>query len=1315
MTAVTIDPRRHDAVIFDLDGVVTDTAAVHAATWRSTFDGFLARRGTRDGEDHGPFTNDDYELFVDGKPRSDGVEDFLASRGIALPWGSPSDHGDDDTVCAVGNIKDRAFHAHLAGARVPAFESTVALIKKLQGNGVGTAVFSSSRNCAEVLTSAGLEKLFTVRVDGVVAHDLGLAGKPDPAVLVEAARRLGAEPSRTVVVEDSEAGVEAGRRGGFALVIGVDRTNHARELRGDGADVVVTDLAEVSVHVGDRRMSAIPNLIDEWDLLAAMLTRQRPAVFLDFDGTVSTIVKDPAAAALVDGAAAALTRLATHCAVGVISGRSLAEVQARVGLTNVWYAGSHGFELVGPAGQRHRNDDAAAAIPDLERAGIALEAQLGDIAGIFIEHKPFGVAVHYRNVAAEQVRTIEAAVRDAAGPDGMLRVTGGRMVSELRPAVDWDKGRALCWALDHIDEPNTLLPIYIGDDLTDEDAFDALPAGGVSIVVRNNEGNDRRSAAQFAVDSPEQVCEVLSRLADVLEGEPASSDPWTLSFDGYDPSSEKLREALCTVGNGVFATRGCAPESDSSAEHYPGTYAAGVYNRLNDEIDGKTIDNESLVNLPNWLPVTFRVDEGEWFDIDAADLLDYRQELDLRRAVLHRRFRFRDNQGRTTDVVQRRFVAMHRPHAAALETTISALDWSGRIEFRSLLDGAVRNTLVGRYRDLSSNHLEVVETKALSTDSALLISQTVQSRIPIALSVRNTLWRNDKATSAAYELVDEDGKIGHDIKVDVAVGESVTLEKMVTVFTGRDHAISTPADEGERWLARLGRFDEELDAHSLVWAQLWEHFQIELDGRGSELRIVRLHLLHLLQTVSPNTVGLDVGVPARGLHGEAYRGHIFWDELFVFPVLNLRLPTLTRSLLRYRYLRLPEARQAATAVGHKGAMFPWQSGSDGREESQQLHLNPRSGRWNPDPSRHQHHIGIAVAYNVWQYYQVTGDLEFLKEYGTEMLVEVARFFASLATYDLERDRFDIRGVIGPDEFHSGYPGKPYSGVDNNAYTNVMSVWVILRALDALALVPTQTRADLLSALAIDDEEIAHWETVSRRLFVPMHDGVISQFESYGDLDELDWDAYRSKYGDIQRLDRILEAEGDDVNRYRASKQADVLMLFYLLSADELRELLERLGYDFAGEAIPRTIDYYIARTSHGSTLSSVVHSWVLARANRDQAMEYFDRVLASDIADVQGGTTSEGIHLAAMSGSVDLLQRCFSGLEIRADRLVLCPQWPEALGLLEFGILYRGHRLRIQITGRKVEVTADAGIQPPIEIECRGQLAELRQGETVCL
>jgi alpha,alpha-trehalase len=277
----------------------------------------------------------------------------------------------------------------------------------------------------------------------------------------------------------------------------------------------------------------------------------------------------------------------------------------------------------------------------------------------------------------------------------------------------------------------------------------------------------------------------------------------------------------------------------------------------------------------------------------------------------------------------------------------------------------------------------------------------------------------------------------------------------------------------------------------------------------------------------------------------------------------------------------------------------------------------------------------------------------------------------------------------------------------------MAVWVILRAMDALDLLPLRDRLDLVGKVDLTADELDRWGHVTRRTFVPFHDDVISQFEGYSELAELDWERYRKRYGNIQRLDRILEAENDSVNNYKASKQADTLMLFYLLSSEELLGLFGRLGYRFAPEQIPKTIDYYRSRTSGGSTLSAIVHSWVLARANRNMAMEYFGQVLNSHIADIQGGTTSEGIHLAAMAGSVDLLQRCFTGLETRDDRLIVGPQWPEALGPIEFPLVYRGQRLHLRISGRTGDLTSEAGNAGPVMVECRGCVQHLLPGRTI--
>jgi trehalose/maltose hydrolase-like predicted phosphorylase len=787
---------------------------------------------------------------------------------------------------------------------------------------------------------------------------------------------------------------------------------------------------------------------------------------------------------------------------------------------------------------------------------------------------------------------------------------------------------------------------------------------------------------------------------------------WTLSYEGFDPTEVGLREALCTLGNGYLATRGAAPEATADGTHYPGTYAAGVYNRLSDTVDGRTVENESLVNLPNWLPLTFAAEDGPWCgDLDGVD---QRLDLDLRSGVLTRRWRVRDAAGRTTAVTQRRFVHMRHEHLCGLQTTLTPENWSGRLRVRSSLDTSARNFGVARYRGLAGAHLRPLSAEPVGSRCVLVVVATNQSHVRVAEAQRTRVLRSGAELDVPREVVRETGRLGQELTVDVMAGEPVAVEKLVAVYTSRDRAISDPATAALDRLAWAGDFDDLLAEHVQAWRRLWRRFRMSLQGTDhGALGAVRLHLFHLLQTVSQHSVDLDAGVPARGLHGEAYRGHVLWDELFVFPVLNMRLPQLTRALLRYRYWRLPWARRAALEAGRAGAMYPWQSGSDGREESQRLHLNPMSGRWVADPTHLQRHVGLAVAYNVWHYYQVTGDRVFLGEYGAEMIIEVARFFADLAAFDTGRDRYVIRGVMGPDEFHTGYPDAPELGVDNNAYTNVMTAWVMLRALDALRVLPEQRRTELVEALRLGPEEPERWEDISRRMFVPMHGSVISQFEGYERLADFDWDGYRRRYGDIHRLDRILESEGDSPNRYQVSKQADVLMLLYLLSADELAELFARLGYRMEPDTIDRTVEYYVRRTAHGSTLSAVVHAWVLARNHRERALEYFLEALRSDIADIQGGTTAEGVHLAAMAGSVDLLQRCFAGVETRDDALWLNPYWPPALGTFDFDMRYREHPLTLRISGAGVRVSAGPGEQLPVRLCCRGREVLLHPGETV--
>jgi HAD superfamily hydrolase (TIGR01509 family) len=965
-----------------------------------------------------------------------------------LPFGSPEEGPGAPTVHGLGKLKDRYFTEALEQRGVEVFEAAIDLVRALRAQEIKTAVVSSSNNCAAVLEAAGIAQLFDTRVDGIDITRLNLNGKPGPDAFLEAARRLKAEPSRAVVVEDAIAGVAAGRAGRFGCVIGVDHGGQSQALREAGSDVVVTSLAQVKIAM-----------------------------------------------------------------------------------------------------------------------------------------------------------------------------------------------------------------------------------------------------------------------------EPPSA--WSLVFEGFDPAHEGIREALCALGNGYFATRGASPGAVADAIHYPGTYLACGYDRLTTDIAGRVVENEDLVNFPNCLALKFRIAGGDWFDERTVKILSYRQELDLRHGMLLRSISFEDGRARRTMLKERRLVSMSDMHAAALELSLVAENWSAEVTVRSAIDGRIVNAGAKLYRTFNNKHLEPVAGEVVGEDAVCLLARTRQSNIHVAQAARTRAFVDGEFREGPRRTVEEPGYVAQELVVDLKRGETLALEKIASFYTSRDQAISECGLAAQKAIARAGRFDSLAAEHVLAWKHLWRRFDVHIQPAepGFKLNVpmlLRLNMFHLLQAVSPNSIGLDIGVPARGWTGEAYQGHIFWDELFIFPFLNYRMPEITRSLLMYRYRRLGEARAAARSAGFRGAMFPWQSGSDGQEETQELNLNPHSRRWVPDHTYLQRHVGSAVAYNAWQYFQATGDIEFLQAHGAELILEIARFWSSIAAFNDERGRYEIRGVMGPDEFHDGYPGAPKPGLDNNAYTNVMAVWVLCRALDVLDLLPDIRRVELTTRLDLSPEEIARWDDVSRRMVVPFHDGgIISQFEGYEKLAELDWQDYRARYGNIQRLELILEAENDSANRYKVSKQADVLMLFYLFSAEELGELFARLGYPFEHETIPRNVAYYDCRSSHGSTLSRVVHSWVLARSDRPLAMRYFAEALQSDVSDIQQGTTAEGVHLGAMAGTVDLVQRVSTGIEVTGDVLRLNPRLPEEMERLDMRLRYRGHSLDLRLTRDALTVRERERGAAPIKLGYKDEVCEFAGGTRV--
>ena len=1033
----------YDAVIFDLDGVVTDTAAIHAQAWKRLFDDVLADPRAASAGAQAPFDiAEDYRRFVDGRTREDGVRAFLASRHLELPESTDDDPPGAWSVSGLAARKNDIFLRLLTERGAQVFPGTESLLHRLRDAAVPIGLVTSSRNAAPLLAAAGIADFFGVVVDGTTARDLNLAGKPDPALFLEASTRLGVTPRRAAIIEDAVAGVQAGRAGTFGLVVGIARQGNRAALEAAGADLVLDDVSQLDL--------------------------------------------------------------------------------------------------------------------------------------------------------------------------GALR-----------------------------------------------------------------------------------------------------REPWTVTYEGFDPTHEGHREALTTLANGYLGTRGAAPESRADGVHYPGTYLAGVYNRLTTKVDGAEIEDEQIVNAPNWLPVDLRIEDGDWWSAGGLTVERERTDLDLRLGVLVRQALLSDRKGRSLRLSQRRIVSMARPHVAALATAIVAEGWTGSVTLRSGIDASVTNSNVPDLRALANRHLTQITGEQVEPTVLLVEAETTTSGVRIATAIQTTLSGGHTDLPRYVEPVP--GFHALEQVVEVADGRAVVIEKTAAIVTSRDSAVASPAAGALAELARTpDGFDILLAEHESAWAQLWDRFEIQVTELGTQDRLVlNLHLFHLMQTLTRHTAQLDAGIPARGLHGEGYRGHVFWDELFVLPILTTQAPGVARALLDYRWRRLPEARHAAARLGLSGALFPWQSGSDGREETPDRLYNPRSGRWMPDNSQRQRHVGLAVAFNAWQYYVATGDLTWLAERGGELIIEVARVFDSMSSYDADTDRFHIDGVMGPDEYHDGYPDAPGPGLRDNAYTNIMVAWVCGRALDVVRLLRGQACDELMSALSVDPDEPAHWEWLRRRLAVPFHDGLISQFDGYDALEELDWPRYRARYGNIGRLDLILESEGDSTNRYKLAKQADVLMLVYLLGIPQLIDLLAELGYPCVESDIIRTIEYYLARTAHGSTLSRVVHASVLARVDGQRAWSLFRKALVADLDDTQGGTTNEGVHLGAMAGTIDILRRAYAGLHLTTTELTLVPRLPHGVRALAFRVHYRGHHVQVRVDHDGVELAShDCETPQPLAASVGGSTVLIRPGQT---
>ncbi len=735
--------------------------------------------------------------------------------------------------------------------------------------------------------------------------------------------------------------------------------------------------------------------------------------------------------------------------------------------------------------------------------------------------------------------------------------------------------------------------------------------------------------------------------------------PFELTYFDYPKGKQEYSiESLLTVGNGYLGLRGTSPEMSISDSNYPATYMASVYNTAESIVDGATIENEDFVNLPNAQKMYLIID-GEIITIEDNQLELIERTLDLKTGELTIRTEILLKNGAILSIKVKKMASMARRNHYGIKYAFKLNKEHKDIQFISELDGDVYNYNVERYRKLTNKHLTVLNKEVNGVMASLLV-KTNQSNIEI--------YQESQLASQTIDLENLennllDKKIQQKVTMNVEENQWYEVEK--NVYINKEQVIDTNS------IVFL-TYDDLLTESKKEWVKLWDEASIKVTGDLMSQKMLNIHTYHMLSSASPNgNKELDASITARGLHGEAYRGHIFWDELFMLPFYIIHFPETAKQLLMYRYDRLEMAKQLAKEEGHLGAMYPWQSGLDGREQSQKLHLNPLSGEWKEDHSRRQRHVSLAIAYNVWSYYQYTKDHDFLNNYGAEMLSEITKFWLSLTTYNAKEDRYSIKGVMGPDEFHEAYSNREEGGLDNNAYTNLMVTWL-------LGIMPS-LKEESTVPIELDFEKITD---IQKKLKLDINkEGVIAQFDGYFDLKEIDWDFYQNKYGNVYRMDRILNAEGKSPDDYKVAKQADSLMIFYNFPKEKVTELLTMLDYKLPENYVEKNLLYYLNRTSHGSTLSRVVHSQLAEMVDdRDLAWKLYQEALYSDYRDIQGGTTAEGIHTGVMASTLHITLSAFAGLDIREEVIKFNPHLPEQWSELSFTFSKRLISFKVTIT-----------------------------------
>jgi len=722
------------------------------------------------------------------------------------------------------------------------------------------------------------------------------------------------------------------------------------------------------------------------------------------------------------------------------------------------------------------------------------------------------------------------------------------------------------------------------------------------------------------------------------------------------PTQLHHKETVFTLSNGYLGTRGTFEEG------YPGSCPATL---LNGVYDAAPVVVTELANCPDWLALTIQIKantDTEWqrFRLDRGEILDYKRWLNLHRGILYRVVKWRSPAGHTLEFEFQRFVSLDDCHVAALTCAMRSLDFTGDVEVHASLNGYPDNEGLMHWDQLEQGAEE---------NQAWLHLRSRKSKIDLAIAtdVEVTGCEQVRVQALAFH--------GHATIITAFAlqpEQTVRVDKVVTVFTSLD--TDTPVQTALKSLNHLPNYSELLKAHEASWAEIWRVSDVVIEGDSTAQLAIRYNMFQLLSAAPRHSD--RVSIPAKALSGFAYRGHIFWDtEIFMLPFLIYTQPELARHLLTYRYHTLPGARHKASRAGYEGAMYVWESADTGDEVTPNWVPHAHDPKtlvriWCGDLELH---INTDVAYATWQYWQATRDDEWMCRCGAEMILDTAVFWGSRVEWNVDRERYEIRDVIGPDEYHER--------IDNNAFTNRMVQWhlqIALKLWDWLEIHHPETAIALQESLGLTPDRLRHWGDVIARIWVPQDPktGLIEQFEGFFNLEDVNLEEYEPR---LKSMQVVLGIEG--ANQRQVLKQADSLMLLYLLrrGAFSDQDLSTMPELELAATIRDRQIlqtnwDYYNPRTDHtyGSSLSPAIHAILACELGHpEQAYEHFMRSLLVDLADVRSNA-AEGIHAASAGGVWQAIIFGFAGIQFTTTGPVAAPSLPKGWKRLKFQLQWQG-------------------------------------------